>query len=1243
MIKGVFGWILRLLCICLVIVSSNGQSRLCYTNECGIPSKMYCKKSLAASVGHCEPCWKCCLFPGIYGQCPVGCSCFPGKQCILFPDEPQCGDGLTCVRGYPNETQLGWGICKSKYNSSLSILDNYEQFSGKDIMNSRCILHPNDDASDLLVTRPGSFPSWDLIPSYLKNETGPGCPCAPWNVYLNNSSQSNILPCSAGYKCVRIPDSILSVVTTFDILAEPVLYTLNATCQPCMSGDYCPPGTMAQGGLPAAAPMLGQSENTNVCPPGFSCSFDDQQNQTKKTACPAGTFCPSGTSSPLSCSTLALLQSSRYIVKEVQPVTVVSAVISGDLPLAGNVCPVNSTDPTYLCPQGNYCPNTSLIIFCPKGHFCRSGSIAPTPCPWMSDCSTPGLDAPGSSWGCLIFSLITITICVLCEVLPSVIDNLVKRYRLKRFGLNGPQVQIQITSPVFACVSESDTTSRCINRESKRNTPGAVLKQLIIINASTSANSRAAGKGKYFLAPTSWCVLPCSLNAIMGSSGCGKSTLLELIRGNIPAYRLCTGLMKVSIRNSKHEETNFELDIEHDINALQGGNRLYLLKSICGHVPQDDVVLPELTVRENILFSMKLHCQGKNDHLDSRVDDVINQLSLTRVQHSRAGGHSGRTISGGQRKRTSIAMALATSPPVVVMDEPTSGLDSTSSHQLLCYCKELSKKLGTTFIMVLHQPRYTSFMVLDEVLLLSRQGAVFHGSPSLALAYIKYGLKFQIDINENPADSIMDLLDHPPIDSDNSLSQIWTCQGHVWAGEAEKTMPLLHNIITTDVTMLLSTQLLPLDIRKELSTILTLHGGPSSLDSVFEKINIFRDLFPPALTPATAPENVLYTELEDGYSICERGVLAVGFDLLCSNLHFANQSGCMLQGSNAPIHRLQCSIAIKINGFLWQCILLCLRRVISVWRSAWFIQVILPMIVGIVTGLIQGSYWTPQEFARNIGAAMASLGVLSCVTHVRTFPLDWAMIVRDLDRNVSVLQYSMAYMVTDMVWVAVMPLVFCVPYTLIIAPHVDVIEMYIAGFWVCWWCSGAAYLISILPVALHWLNLISVFVSVLFGALLNGLNPSIQESQGDVAGVVMAAGYNRWVLETIVVREFAYITETSLAKVSQVLASVGYCPERFSEHDRMFVLEQWVLSALSGLNRYQKNTRLEDKNTWPIINLREECSASLYKATLMCVLLGCGFRVVHVVFLHVSINLPIQRLTWNTVQSLARLCRFMGK
>lgn len=181
-------------------------------------------------------------------------------------------------------------------------------------------------------------------------------------------------------------------------------------------------------------------------------------------------------------------------------------------------------------------------------------------------------------------------------------------------------------------------------------------------------------------------------------------------------------------------------------------------KKIIGYVPQDDVVLPELTVRENILHSarIRLPSNWSDNDVQNHADAVVDCLELSHVKDSLVGSVAKPIISGGQRKRVSIGMELAAAPMALFLDEPTSGLDATAASSIMSILKALSH-LGISIIVIIHQPRIEIFKMIDDLILLSNGRLIFQGKESNVHSYFQ-GLGFEFPSHCNAGDVVTDII-----------------------------------------------------------------------------------------------------------------------------------------------------------------------------------------------------------------------------------------------------------------------------------------------------------------------------------------------------------------------------------------------------------------------------------------------------------------------------------------------------
>jgi ABC transport system ATP-binding/permease protein len=198
-----------------------------------------------------------------------------------------------------------------------------------------------------------------------------------------------------------------------------------------------------------------------------------------------------------------------------------------------------------------------------------------------------------------------------------------------------------------------------------------------------------------------------SLLAILGPTGAGKSTVMRVLTGT---QNPATGSVLYNGRDlySAYDELRYRI----------------------GYVPQDDILHSQLSVRRALSYAAQLRFPPdvSDAERDNRVDEVMSELGLT----ARANLSVSR-LSGGQRKRTSVALELLTRPSMLSLDEPTSGLDPGYERQVMTLLRDLSRA-GRTVITVTHNTE--SLDLCDRLLFLAPGGQVaYFGPPDQAREY----------------------------------------------------------------------------------------------------------------------------------------------------------------------------------------------------------------------------------------------------------------------------------------------------------------------------------------------------------------------------------------------------------------------------------------------------------------------------------------------------------------------------
>lgn len=213
---------------------------------------------------------------------------------------------------------------------------------------------------------------------------------------------------------------------------------------------------------------------------------------------------------------------------------------------------------------------------------------------------------------------------------------------------------------------------------------------------------------------------------IMGASGSGKTTLLNVLSG---IDHVTDGTIAVNGKNIHTEPGE--------------------ISGVLGFIPQDDLLIEELTVYQNLFLSARLCFKNINEkELNIKVLKLLTALGLQEAKDIRVGNPMNKKISGGQRKRLNIALELIREPQILFVDEPTSGLSSRDSENVMDLLKELTHK-GKLIFVVIHQPSSDIYKLFDKIFLLDTGGyPVYYGNPVEALLYFK---KATNQVNDNVA------------------------------------------------------------------------------------------------------------------------------------------------------------------------------------------------------------------------------------------------------------------------------------------------------------------------------------------------------------------------------------------------------------------------------------------------------------------------------------------------------------
>ncbi|MEV0226981.1 FHA domain-containing protein [Streptomyces sp. NPDC050704] len=216
--------------------------------------------------------------------------------------------------------------------------------------------------------------------------------------------------------------------------------------------------------------------------------------------------------------------------------------------------------------------------------------------------------------------------------------------------------------------------------------------------------------GKQILKDVSFGVPEKSLIAVIGPSGSGKSTLLKALTGYRPAN---------------------EGDVLYDNRNLY--KQFAELRQRIGLVPQDDILHKELTVKKALKYAAKLRfpADTTTQERDARIDEVLGELKLDIHKEKKV-----TSLSGGQRKRVSVALELLTKPSLIFLDEPTSGLDPGMDRDVMQLLRGLADD-GRTVLVVTHS--VAELAICDKLLVMAPGGSVaYFGPPEEALNFFGY-------------------------------------------------------------------------------------------------------------------------------------------------------------------------------------------------------------------------------------------------------------------------------------------------------------------------------------------------------------------------------------------------------------------------------------------------------------------------------------------------------------------------
>jgi ABC-type multidrug transport system ATPase subunit len=185
-----------------------------------------------------------------------------------------------------------------------------------------------------------------------------------------------------------------------------------------------------------------------------------------------------------------------------------------------------------------------------------------------------------------------------------------------------------------------------------------------------------------------------------------------------------------------------------------------VIRSLCSYVTQDDdALLPSLTVRETLRYAAALRLPSwmTSQQKESKAEEVLLKMGLRDCADVAIGSEFVKGISGGQKRRVTIAVQILTEPRILLLDEPTSGLDAFTAASILTVLRGLADE-GRTVVCTIHQSRNEVFEKFGNLLLLARGGYTAYSGPAARMLSYFSSLGYECPRDVNPADFALDLV-----------------------------------------------------------------------------------------------------------------------------------------------------------------------------------------------------------------------------------------------------------------------------------------------------------------------------------------------------------------------------------------------------------------------------------------------------------------------------------------------------
>ncbi|KAF7385485.1 hypothetical protein HZH68_013915 [Vespula germanica] len=246
------------------------------------------------------------------------------------------------------------------------------------------------------------------------------------------------------------------------------------------------------------------------------------------------------------------------------------------------------------------------------------------------------------------------------------------------------------------------------------------------------------------------------MTAIMGPSGAGKSTLLNILTGFIKDKNHLTG--KINYINKKRNKITWNEYKRYSCYILQED-----------HLPNLYTVIEIMTISANLKMDNDIDQKTKR----IIIDEILDTLDLIKNKYTRI-----NELSGGEKKRLSVALELVENPSIIFLDEPMTGLDSYFCLQCVKMLKKLAKN-DRTIICTIHQPSATIYETFDHIYLLADGRCMYEGAPKNTVEYFA-NLDLHCPKYHNPADYMIEIVtkeygnfDDRLIEANESNKAVW--------------------------------------------------------------------------------------------------------------------------------------------------------------------------------------------------------------------------------------------------------------------------------------------------------------------------------------------------------------------------------------------------------------------------------------------------------------------------------------